>query len=239
MFAYDNALADAAQTPAATIDDVLRILQTVQNTCIDGDGLKWFNWLYLEVTQAVANRVSGAGFADPKWLATLDVQFANLYFRAIRQAITGGTCAGCWKALFARRDEAPIARIQFALAGMNAHINHDLAFAIVAACRETKTAPQHGTSNYSDYTAINSTLDSLIDTAKKTLRVRLLGALLPEVSHLEDLIAAWNVADFRERAWNNAESLWQDSALVAAVLEDAIDGITTFAGNALLVPVPA
>jgi hypothetical protein len=73
--------------------------------------------------------------------------------------------------MFLRRDEAEIARIQFALAGMNAHINHDLPLAIVATCRHRNTVPQHGTPQYNDYTALNTTLDGLIDTAKKTLNV--------------------------------------------------------------------
>ena len=36
------------------------------------------------------------------------------------------------------RNQNKIARIQFALAGMDAHINHDLSLAIVATCRATK-----------------------------------------------------------------------------------------------------
>jgi hypothetical protein len=57
------------------------------------------------------------------------------------------------------------------------------------------------------------------------------------VSHLEDLIAAWNLADFREGTWRNAESIRQDSDL-ADIPEDTVEKITTFAGEALLVAVP-
>jgi len=92
-----------------------------------------------------------------------------------------------------------VARIQFALAGMNAHINHDLPEAIVATCKAMNTVPQHGTWQYHDYTATNSTLNGLIDTAKKALRVRLLGDPLPPISHLEDTIAAWSLATAREK----------------------------------------
>ncbi len=125
--------------------------------------------------------------------------------------------------MFTRRDQTDIARIQFALAGMNAHINHDLvAYAIVATCRRRNTVPLHGTPQYSDYTALNATLDGLIDVAKKQLHVRLLGGPLPTVSHLEDLIAAWNLGDFREGAWNSAEIIWRDSVLAASILEGTI-----------------
>lgn len=238
LFPYNAQLTAAVQTTVQSIPGVLQVLQTIDATCVDGDGLKWFNWLYLTVTQAVENRVATGGFNDSPWLAELDVQFAALYFSALHAALTGAPCPGSWEAMFSRRDETEIARIQFALAGMNAHINHDLPLAIVATCKDRNTVPRHGTPQYNDYTALNATLDGLIETAKKTLNVRLLGGPLPVVSHLEDLIAAWNLADFREGAWRHAESIWQDSALAVDILEGTIEKVTAFASEALLVPVP-
>jgi Family of unknown function (DUF5995) len=238
LFPYDAQLTVIVRTTPQSIPAVLQVLQMIDAACVDGDGLKWFNWLYLTVTKAVENRVAGGGFDDPQWLAELDVQFAALYFSALHAALTGAPCPGSWEAMFSRRDQAEIARIQFALAGMNAHINHDLPLAIVATCKGWNTVPQHGTPQYNDYTSLNTTLDSIIDTAKKTLNVRLLGGPLPLVSHLEDLIAAWNLADFREGAWRHAESLWQESALAVDITEGTIEKVTAFASEALLVPVP-
>jgi hypothetical protein len=215
-------------------------MRTIGATCIDGDGLKWFNWLYLEVTQAVEARLASGGFTDSVWLGALDLQFARLYFGALESALSGQPTADCWEALFQRRNETPIARIQFALAGINAHINRDLPAAIVATCQAGSTAPQHGSARYNDYTALNSTLDSLIESAKRTLHVRLLGGALPPVSHLEDTMAAWSVSAAREAAWNNAELLWHlraEPAFTSAFM-DTLDGLTTVAGKALLVPVP-
>jgi hypothetical protein len=238
MFPYDAKLAASVQSPPKSISDVLQMLRTIDNTCSDTDGLKWFNWLYLQVTQAVADRVAAGGFNVPAWLSELDVQFAALYFESLYASLTTAPCPGSWQALFCCRNQPSIARIQFALAGMNAHINHDLPFAIVATCKATNTVPLHGTPQYIDYTAINTTLDSITDTAKTALNVRLPGDPLPAVSHLEDLIAAWNIADFRERAWKNAESLWKNAAIAGAILEEALDGLTTFASQALLIPIP-
>lgn len=238
MFPYDAQLAAATQVPPSSIPGVLRVMQAIDATCVATDGLKWFNWLYLAVTQAVEDRVGAGGFHDPQWLAELDVQFAALYFNAVHAALTGAPCPGCWQAVFACRNQAAIARIQFALAGMNAHINHDLPLAVVATCKATNTVPLHGTAQYDDFTAVNSTLDALIGTARQNLAVRLPGDRLPDVTHLEDLIAAWDMAALREQAWGNAERLWTDPAGAAAILEDTIDALTTFAGKALLVPVP-
>ena len=239
MFPYDRTLLDAVRTAPQSVAGVLQTMQTIAATCIDGDGLKWFNWLYLQVTQAVEARVVSGGFADSAWLAELDVQFARLYFGALESSLSGQPTAGSWQVLFERRHHAAIARIQFALAGINAHINHDLPQAIVATCQVTATTPERGV-HYGDYTALNTTLDSLVESAKTTLHVRLLGDALPPVSHLENTIAAWGVSAAREAAWQNAEILWHLRATppLSSAFMDTLDGLTTVAGKALLVPVP-
>ena len=240
MFSYDPTLLAVVQTTPRSIADVLTALQTIDSTCIDGDGLKWFNWLYLQVTQAVETRVGAGGFADPQWLAQLDVQFAALYFSALRSSLSGLPAPECWQILFASRDHAAIARIQFALAGINAHINHDLPEAIVATCQVTGTTPDHGGTNYNDYTSLNSTLDGIIQPAESTLHVRLLGGALPSVSVLENMIAAWSVSAARESAWNSAQCLWliRAAPLATSGFMDSLDGFATVISKALLVPVP-
>jgi hypothetical protein len=240
VFPYDPTLLAAAKTNPESVDDVLRTMRVIADACIDGDGLKWFNALYLQVTQAVQRRIVSGGFNDPQWLAGLDVQFARLYFKALASSLSGKPTPGCWQVLFDSRSETPIARIQFALAGVNAHINHDLPQAIVANGQATRIIPVHACAQYSDYTNLNSTLDSLIETAKRELHVRLLGDPLPPFSRLEDTIAAWNVSAARESAWNNAELLWhlEDKPPLAATFMNTLDGLTTVAGKTLMVPVP-
>jgi hypothetical protein len=118
--------------------------------------------------------------------------------------------------------------------------NHDLPEALVTTCQVTGTVPDSGGANFSDYTALNSTLDSLIESAKVTLDVRLPGGDLPPVSHLEDTIAAWSVSAARESAWQSAEHLWRlrTVPLLTASFMDLLDGLTTVIGKALLVPAP-
>jgi uncharacterized protein DUF5995 len=240
MFPYDPQLAAATRNSPQSVAEVLQTLQTIDAICAEGDGLRWFNRLYWEVTQKVAGLVNTSAFHDAPWLAELDVQFARLYLGALHGWLNGGHCPGCWKALFAARSNAQLARIQFALAGINAHINRDLAAAITATCAARNTVPEHGTPQYGDYTAINSTLEELIETAKSELNVRLLGDVLPEVSRLEETVAAWGTGAAREQAWKHAEALWQlrDLPMIAAGYLDGLDGLTTFGNKALLVPVP-
>jgi hypothetical protein len=235
MFAYDDQLLAAVEPAPQSIDDAIRIMQAIDAICPDGDGLKWFNWLYLGVTQAVKARVDAGGFQDAAWMAALDVQFADLYFGALGSALSGGVAPRCWQVLLERRDWTALGRIQCALAGVNAHINHDLPFAIV----RTGPPPVHGDTHYADYSALNSTLSQRIDEAKTELHVRLLGDLLPPVSRLEDAIAAFSVTAAREAAWNHAEVLWALRPLpdLSARMADTLDGMTAVIGKTLLVPV--
>jgi len=131
---------EAIPARANTIPEVLRGMQAIEAVLVDGDGLKWFQWLYLQVTEVVAARVDAGGFSNNAWLSELDVQFANLYFDALRTHLSGGRAPGCWRAVFGQRNHAAIARIQFAMSGINAHINHDLPIALVATCM----AARHG-----------------------------------------------------------------------------------------------
>ena len=239
MFAYDAELVADLETPPSTIADVLATMQSIDALTVDGDGLKWFNWLYFQVTKAVEDRVSSGGFTDAAFLALLDVEFAKLYFNALRGSLSGESIPGCWQALFNRRNDTRLARIQCAFSGINAHINHDLPIAIVNTCKLSNLAPQHGT-QYSDYTNLNATLDSLIDEAKQTLNVRLLGDVLPPVNVLEDTVAGWSVSAAREAAWNNSELLWhlQGQSLLSNAFLNTLDGLTTVVSKGLLVPVP-
>jgi hypothetical protein len=240
MFPYDPALIAIVEKTPQSIADVLATLNNIDAICADGDGLKWFNWLYLQVTRAVEQRVDAGGFHDPAWLAELDIQFAGLYFSAVQKRLEGAASPGCWRALLAVRNNAAIARIQFAIAGVNAHINHDLPQAIISTCSALGTIPRHGNPQYLDYTAMNATLDPLVEAAKATLHVRLLGDPLPAVSHLEDTVAAWGLAAAREKAWNSSEVLWQlqEVPALAAGFMDTLDGLATVASKVLLVPAP-
>jgi hypothetical protein len=240
MFPYDPDLMAAVQTAPQSIADVINVMQVIDGCCVNGDGLKWFNLLYMQVTQAVEARVNAGGFLNPAWIATLDVGFAGFYFHAIASSLSGQPTPGCWQALFARRNQTELARIQFALAGMNAHINHDLPQAVLAQCKAEQIGPQHGTPQYNDFTSLNSTLDGLIQQAMKDMRLRLLGEALPPVADFDDRIAAFSIGAAREAAWDNAELLWHMDALLPAFTAFllSLDAGTAVASEVLLIPIP-
>jgi len=240
MFPYDPELLAAVQAAPQSVTDVISIMQTIDSHCINGDGLKWFNLLYLQVTEAVEAQVSAGGFLNTAWMAALDVEFAGFYVRAIQTSLACQPTPGCWQALFSRRNQTELARIQFAFAGMNAHINHDLPQAVLALCRADQIEPAHGTPQYTDFTAINTTLDGLIHQAEIDMRLRLLGDALPPVSALDNKIAAFSISTSREIAWDNAELLWRLASVPPAfdTFLGSLDATTALASEAVLIPVP-
>jgi hypothetical protein len=241
-FSYDDRLAAVVSKDADSIAEVVAALQAI-DAMLDGlrDGLKWFNSLYLEVTLAVQARVAAGAFADPQgtaFIASLDPVFANFYFAALRGWLAGREAPGSWRVLFKERSNAGLGRIQFALAGVNAHINRDLMVAITVTSKKAGVAPTHVTAQYRAFTALNETLDALIERAKRELMVTLPGDSLPGANRVEMIVAAWSVAAAREAAWVHSEVLSTISGqpLLAERFIDALDGTAELAGKALLIP---
>src|SRR6202049_2258339 len=129
----------ANRAALATIGEVIQVMQDLDNMLRSSDGLKWFNLLYLRVTQAVYEKPPAGGWGDQEWLTQLDLTFAQLYFDALASSCLDPTkVPRAWSALFQARDNSGIERVQFALAGINAHINHDLPLAAVQTGKDLK-----------------------------------------------------------------------------------------------------
>ena len=210
-------------------------MEAILSPLAPADGIACFTRLYLSVTQGVQERLSGVAFEDPGFLARLDVHFADLFFAATEHA------PPAWVPLFEARREKGIAPLQFAFAGMNAHINRDLPLAIVATCHEAGISLEEGTPQHADYVRVNSVLAAVEREVKSqylTGWLRTLDRLVHRVHRIDDVIAMWDVERARDAAWVNAEALWAlrgDHALSRRFLE-TLDRAVGLAGRGLLVP---
>lgn len=226
--------------PATTIEDVLVRLKAIEAELPHSDGVKWFNRLYLEMTQEV-DVDPPQNQAAPPFLERLDVVFANRYFAAYDAAGEGPVLSGypfhAWKPLFEARHEAGIAPVQFALAGMNAHINYDLSIAVVETCEELGRVPRDEGPEYKDYNSVNS----MIATVEKKMKKWMMTGLLKELDRIfrpvDDIVAVWDVEAARAAAWTRAKVLWSLRELppLRHEYEEMNDSAVGFAGRALLV----
>lgn len=226
-----------AQRPAESVDEVIQRLTAIDQSLAEADGLKWFNQLYFAVTKAVQASVAEQTFNDNAWLAQLDVVFANLYFDALRSAavqISGAPSA--WRPLFAARDESGIQKIQFALAGMNAHINRDLPVAIVKIFQAAGGSPDWRGPHYADYERVNGILETVETQVKQEFTTGIVGVVDAAAGPVDDVMAMWSIRAARAAAWTHAELLWNLRHL--PVLQKdflaTLDNFTGFAGRGLL-----
>ena len=147
----------------ASIADVIALMESIDAVLTTDDGLKWFNFLYLMTTREVQRRPPATGWLDPLWLSQLDVAFANSYFQALRSWHNDPNSAPrAWQVLFESRYKAGVARIQFALCGMNAHINHDLPFALVHTDEAAQLTPTLGSPQHRDFEYVNNILEQVV-----------------------------------------------------------------------------
>lgn len=224
---------------AATIGEAADIMTALDGELSDTDGVKWFNRLYLHVTLAVRDEVSTTTFRDPEFLGTLDVLFANLYFDAVAAGCTNPASApSAWRPLFECRGRRGIRPLQFALAGMNAHINRDLPEGIVAAYRATDGEPEEGSARHADFNRVNDLLEAVEAQIKVELSTGLVMIVDVAAGDVDDAIAMWKVRAARAAAWTNAQVLWalRPTPTLRTAFFSRLDSLTGFAGRGLLVP---
>lgn len=223
-----------AGPPPGTITDVLAQLQALDSLLAVNDGLKWFNRLYLMVTGQVHLNPPGGSWQNPAWLEHLDVVFAGFYFEAIRCFLAGEPLPSAWNAVFEARFDSGIDRVQFAVGGMNAHINRDLALALLQADADLKLIPPQNGPEHQDYQAVNVLLRSIMPSALAMLAGDTLGMAAEESGQVGRLLAFWDICQARDLAWNFANHLRDLNETAYAVALASQDGLTGALGRAIL-----
>jgi Family of unknown function (DUF5995) len=234
----DQALADIVGRPdPTTIADVIAQMQDIDALLGNDDGLKWFNKLYLMVTQQVDLNPPGGAWQNPHWLLSLDVVFARYYFGAIRGYLAGTGTASSWGAMFDARFRAGIDRIQYALAGMNAHINHDLAQALTDTDAALDITPAPDGPEHADYQSVNSLLNDLIPATLTMMASDALGVIAQDTGKVGQLLAFWNICKARDLAWEFADHLRGLPEFARPFALQAQDAVTGVVGRAILTAV--
>jgi hypothetical protein len=232
---------DELPAPASVADVVARMESSV-SMLPRADGIACFTRLYLSVTEGVQERLAGLVFADPRFLARLDVAFADLFFSALDAAGSDPSrLPRSWAPLVESRSARGIAPLQFALAGMSAHINRDLPVALVTTCTELGIALEEGSPQHRDFEHVNTVLaevEAQVKAQYLTGALRTIDRLIHRVDRIDDVVAMWNVSRARDAAWANAEALWAlrgQPDLEASYLV-ALDRMVGLTCRGLLVP---
>ena len=193
---------------ADSIDQVLERMDGIDAALPRADGVAVFNRMYRQVTQLIETAAEANEFQAGDFLIRLDVHFANLFFEAYAADATGTKIPRAWAPLFEHRAKPNTHPIQFALAGMNAHISHDLPHAVVSTCKENGTVPDDDTPQHSDFTETNRVLEEASEEIKSWFHTGVVASLDDMGGKVDDGLSMWGIHVARAGAWMVSQTLW-------------------------------
>jgi hypothetical protein len=225
-----------------TVSEAVARLREIESSAPRRDGVVCFARLYREVTEGVDAQLGARTFRNGAFVEALDLGFADLFFSA-HAAFTRDPrqTPRAWLPLFERRGRRDIAPIQFALAGMNAHINRDLPVALVGTCRSLGLELREGSAEHADYLRVNALLAKVESRVKESYLsswTKLADRIVHRAGHVDDVVAMWDVARARDAAWTNGLALWRlrDDPELSAQFLRSLDRMVGLAGRGLLAP---
>lgn len=228
-------LEEFAPAAPAAVDAVIARMRSLGAALPERDGVAVFNRVYLTVTEEVDRRIDKGAFEDARAAATLDVRFAERYLTAVDADLNGLRPPACWRPLFQLRRHPGVRPLQFALAGINAHIGHDLALAVVDACHALECEPADLEDEFDQ-------VGDILVALEERIREDLMPGpdLLQLADPLTHLVGSWSLERARAAAWAAARALWALRRLpeLAEDFAERLDAAVGFAGRMLLTPLP-
>ncbi len=169
------------------------------------DGVADFHRMYLHVTELVGAAAAARSFQDAAFMERLDCVFAGLYLDACRA--TDQSRSSAWQPLFALRAQPGTASLQYALAGMNAHINFDLGLALVRTCRQLgRTLDSPGVR--ADFLVVNEILAAAVQAVRESYVAGVALYVDRAASPVLDVVGGWSIEAARDAAWLSATVQW-------------------------------
>lgn len=222
-----------------TVADIVARLRQIDEELPEGDGVAVFNRVYLEVTEHIGGLLDGGAgrspFTDSDMLAELDVRFAALWLHAYDAERSGHPVPAAWRPLFEGREGGRLP-IQYALSGMNAHIEHDLPLAVVSTCRARGLDPGD---IRRDYDAVNDVLASVESRIRRSFLTEIGQQVDDRVGAAVHLVSSWKIEKARDLSWVTAETIWalRSTRLLYGRFLSALGSTVGMASRALLAPV--
>lgn len=224
------------------ISDVVRVMELIQRCVTRDDGIWWFTELYRRVTIAVEAACGRSYFLHPAWMKVLVVEFAKLYFFALREWLVGNVrnCPPAWRALFRKRYHVRrrgYSPLQFALAGVNAHIQRDLGQAAMSANARFPHLIEEGL--YEDYNRVNRILDEVEVEAMRLMATGWIRRLADWMHPWDRRAAMWMIHWARSLAWQTGTWVARTRTRhpkLGRLGEWMVDWYAWFCGKLILLP---
>jgi hypothetical protein len=220
---------------AQSVEEVADALDDVQRRLPHTDGVKWFAWLYADVTRAIVRLFDGDELQSPEFMGDLVIRFGNTFLASVDRP---GTAPRAWQPLFERRHDRGVAPLQFAMAGLNAHVGAELPVGLSDEAERRGIDLARADAEHADWTKVNSTIADVEPAAKRYLLTGAIKDLDPAFGNLDDLAATWSVEAAREAAWANGRVVWglRDAPFLRDPYVATMERTTRMVCRLLLVP---
>ncbi len=219
-----------------TVPEVVERLRAIDAALPADDGVAVFNRMYLTVTERIGALLGSdaSAFVDPPLVAELDVVFARLWIEAYDEVAGGRRAPVAWRPLFEARHGGRWP-VQYALAGMNTHIEHDLPLAVVATCESRDVAPE---AMHRDYEAVNAVLAEVEAEVRRGFLTSVGQRVDDHVGPVVHLVSSWHIDKARDLSWVTAETLWalRGTSLLKGRFLDALAHTVGMTSRTLLAP---
>jgi hypothetical protein len=207
-----EAVAEIVCARPGGIGAVIAKLEALQSILDDlppgraGNRVAAFNDLYLTITRRVDGALR-ADATDPEFLELLDVEFAKRYFDALdRWNRDDEDTPDVWEVLFKRARDERMSRLAAAMLGVNAHINHDLALALIGTWNDLG-APEDDLIHH-DYLLVDQIFHDEIPLLRRGYASEWQMDIDRFVGPLDDWSQRVLVTVTRAHAWDQAMRLW-------------------------------
>ncbi|MFB8354223.1 DUF5995 family protein [Streptomyces niveus] len=175
----------------------------------------------------------GTGDAAAREASALRSALVERYLATVDAVAVGGRAPAAWRPLFQYRRHPGVRPAQFALAGVNAHVGHDLPLATVDLCRARGCEPAELETAFAlagDALALLvERIGDEVQAGPDTLRVG---------DPLTHLLGSWNLERALEAAWSSARVLWglREVPPLAEEFRERMDAGVGLVGRCLLTP---
>jgi hypothetical protein len=222
---------------ARTVKQVATELDRVHRRLPPTDGVKWFAWMYADTTRALVRLFDDGELEAPEFMADLVVRFGNSFLASVERP---SRAPRPWQPLFERRHDPGVAPLQFAMAGLNAHVAAELPVGLADAADKLDIDLANARAEHDDWTKVNSTIAAVEPGAKRYLLTGAVKDLDPVFGELDDLAATWSVEAAREAAWANGRVVWglRGSPLLRDPYVATLERTTRMVCRLMLVPDP-
>jgi hypothetical protein len=223
-----------------TVDGVIARMWEIDAALAAEDGVAVFNRMYLAVTERIAEIIALPGpattrFQDAQVMADLDVRFANLWLAAYDADAARRSVPTAWRPLFELRRGRRLP-VQYAIAGMNSHIEHDLPLAVVDTCTARGLTPADV---HQDYEAVNDVLAQVEEPIRRSFLDEVGREVDDHLGPIVHLLSTWNIDKARDLSWVTVETLWalQRTSFLHGRFLDGLAHTVGMTSRTLLTPI--